>query len=461
MEIILNTINIILSFSILIGLIVGIHELGHFLAARYFGICVLKFKIGFGKTLLKWTDKRKTDYELGLLPLGGYVQMLGESAGIEENISSSELKVSKPISYKDVSLGARAVVTAAGPFANFILAIVAYFLISIIGAKELAPLVGQIEIGSLASQSSLTSGDRIISINEREIISFNDINTFLASKMGESGDITISFLREGSDVSATTVVSLYEWQTEGQRSPVSQFGIVPLIPALVASVQEGSPAKKAGILSGDIIKKVNNYKITTWFDLSEAISNEYEQELNILVDRGGIRIPFRLTPNKVVNEAGEAKGVIGVQRLSSLDDLPKEFIVINKENFFGAILKGFTETYKFTILILDSIKKMITGSVSAENIGGPIQISMLAGSAAKAGFVSFLTIIAVLSINLGLLNLLPIPVLDGGQLVMIAIEKIKGSPVSESFLEYSFRLGILLIGSLMIFAVFNDIARVI
>ena len=294
MEIILNIINIILSFSILIGLIVGIHELGHFLAARYFGICVLKFKIGFGKTLLKWTDKRKTDYELGLLPLGGYVQMLGESAGIEENISSSELKKSKPISYKDVSLGARAVVTAAGPFANFILAIVAYFLISIIGAKELAPLVGQIEVGSLASQSSLTSGDRIISINEREIISFNDINTFLASKMGESGDITISFLREGSDVSATTAVSLYEWQTEGQRSPVSQFGIVPLIPALVASVQEDSPAKKAGILSGDIIEKVNNYKITTWFDLSKAISNEYEQELNILVDRGGIEIPFRL-----------------------------------------------------------------------------------------------------------------------------------------------------------------------
>lgn len=180
-----------------------------------------------------------------------------------------------------------------------------------------------------------------------------------------------------------------------------------------------------------------------------------------MVDRGGIEIPFRLIPNKFVNEAGEVRGVIGVQRLSSLDDLPKEFIVINKENFFGAVLKGFTETYKFTILILDSIKKMITGSVSAENIGGPIQISMLAGSAAKAGFVSFLTIIAVLSINLGLLNLLPIPVLDGGQLVMIAIEKIKGSPVSESFLEYSFRLGILLIGSLMIFAVFNDIARVI
>ena len=322
-------------------------------------------------------------------------------------------------------------------------------------------MVGQIEVGSLASQSSLTSGDRIISINEREIISFNDINTFLASKMGESGDITISFLREGSDVSATTAVSLYEWQTEGQRSPVSQFGIAPLIPALVASVQEGSPAKKAGILSGDIIEKVNNYKITTWFDLSKAISDEYEQELNILVDRSGIKIPFRLTPNKFVNEAGEVRGVIGVQRLSSLDDLPKEFIVINKENFFGAVLKGFTETYKFTILILDSIKKMITGSVSAENIGGPIQISMLAGSAAKAGFVSFLTIIAVLSINLGLLNLLPIPVLDGGQLVMIAIEKIKGSPVSESFLEYSFRLGILLIGSLMIFAVFNDIARVI
>ena len=148
-------------------------------------------------------------------------------------------------------------------------------------------------------------------------------------------------------------------------------------------------------------------------------------------------------------------------RLSSLDDLPEYLLINNKENIPRAFLKAFTQTYKFSVLIIDSIGKMITGSVSADNIGGPIQISLLAGSAAKAGLVSFLSMLAILSINLGLINLLPIPILDGGQLVLIAIEKLKGSPVSDSFLEYSFRLGILMVASLMVFAIFNDIVKII
>jgi regulator of sigma E protease len=463
METIFNILTISLSFFVLISVIVGIHELGHFMAARYFGIYVLRFKIGFGKTFFKWFDKKNTEFALGILPLGGYVQMLGEDLTTKERndlIKSSNN--TKFLSYKDVSLGARAVVTAAGPFANFVLAVVAYFFISLMGTKDLAPIVGGVEENSLASIAELRTGDRILLLDKKEVKSFSSINTLLASRMGETGFIEISYLPYNSNVSKTSIVEINNWlYADEQKSPVSKFGISPYIPALVASLQKGGPAEIAGIIPGDVVIEIDGVRIKTWQNLSSEISDKFEKEISIIVERSNQELTFKFNPIKVVTNSGIERGVIGVQRLSSLDDLPEEFIVINKENFLGALAKAFSETYKFTVLILDSIKKMVTGSVSVENIGGPIQISMLAGSAAKAGFVSFLTILAVLSINLGIINLLPIPILDGGQLVMIALEKIKGSPISDSFLEYSFRLGILLLGSLMVFAIFNDIARVV
>jgi len=463
MEPVLNLIIIITSFVVLLGVIVGIHELGHFLAARYFNIYVIRFKIGFGKTLFNRFDKHGTEFALGILPLGGYVQMLGETSPQEDKAQiSSGADVNSRISYKDVTLGARAIVTAAGPIANFVLAVVAYFFIFLIGAKELAPIVGDVEPDSLASKVNLKIGDEILSIDDSKVVSFNDINGYLASRIGETGVLKITSIPIGSNVSITKEVPINSWlKGDSQSSPITSFGIAPFIPALVSSVQEQGPADKAGILEGDIIISVEGSKIQTWNQLSKNLSNKFDQDISLEVDRRGQIIKFRLTPNKISNEAGLERGVIGIMRLSSLDDLPEYLLIDNKENIPGAFLKAFTQTYKFSVLIIDSIGKMISGSVSADNIGGPIQISLLAGSAAKAGLVSFLSMLAILSINLGLINLLPIPILDGGQLVLIAIEKIKGSPVSDSFLEYSFRLGILMVASLMVFAIFNDIVKII
>ena len=463
MESILDLIIIISSFVLLLGVIVGIHELGHFSAARYFNIYVIRFKIGFGKTFFKRFDKHGTEFSFGILPLGGYVQMLGEASSQEEDVQvDTEVEVQKKISYKEATLGARAIVTAAGPMANFILAIVAYFFIFLIGAKELAPIVGGVEPNTLASEINLGIGDKIVSIDNNEVISFNDVNGYLASRIGETGVLRIASIPEGSNVSITKEISIQSWlKGVSQTSPVASFGISPFIPALVSSVQDGGPADKAGILKGDIIISVDGSKIQTWNQLSQNLSSKSDEVISLEVDRRGQRINFRLTPNRVSSENGTERGVIGIMRLSSLDDLPEYLLIDNKENIAGAFLKAISQTYKFIVLILDSIGKMISGSVSADNIGGPIQISLLAGSAAKAGLVSFLSMLAILSINLGLINLFPIPILDGGQLVLIAIEKVKGSPVSDSFLEYSFRLGILMVASLMVFAIFNDIVKII
>ena len=463
MEMILDVLIIVSSFIVLLGVIIGFHELGHFLAARYFGIHVIRFKIGFGKAFLKRFDKQGTEFSFGILPLGGYVQMLGEESPQEESArEESEGLSSSNISYKQASLGARAIVAAAGPLANFILAVIAYFFVFLIGANSLAPIVGGVEMNSLAFQSGFKTGDKILSIDEREVTSFNDINTLFATRIGETGILRITLQPNGSNISVTKKIPINSWLKEvDQLSPISNFGITPFIPALVGSVIKQGPADKAGILKGDLITAIDDIRIQTWNQLSKEVSKKYGQTISLQIYRAGQRFDINLVPNKTTTEAGIERGVIGVFGPSNLDDFPENLIIYNKESLGGAFVKGFTETYKFSKLILDSIGKMLSGSVSADNVGGPIQISLLAGTAAKSGLVSFLTILAVLSINLGLINLFPIPILDGGQLVLIGIEKLKGSPVSESFLEYSFRLGIFLVASLMVFAIFNDIVRII
>ena len=210
-----------------------------------------------------------------------------------------------------------------------------------------------------------------------------------------------------------------------------------------------------------MIQAINGKDVSTWQELSRILSLLPNQLIEIKVLRGQESKILMLESSSFIDETGVQKGRIGILASNNFNDWPSDFVVEKKENFFPALLVGIEDTYRYTILIITSIGKMLSGSISADNLGGPIQISVLAGSAAKAGYVTFLSMVALLSINLGLLNLLPIPILDGGQLLMIAIEKVKGSPVSEIAIEYSMRIGLVLVVSLMIFAFANDIARLI
>ena len=457
----LNILITFCSFIVLIGIIIGIHELGHFLVARKFGVHVIRFKIGFGKTLLSKFDKKGTEFSIGLLPLGGYVQMLGESSFLEENVSKKD-NYRKKISYSDVSLGARAFITSAGPLANFLLAIAAYFLIFLIGTKDLVPIVGQVNENSLAMEAGLDVGDTIISIDNKLISSYRDLNTVLASRVGETGSIEVKFQKVQSNIISFSSVDITDWlSSELEQSVVTSFGINPFMPAIISFVQKDSPAQKSGMLKGDQVLEVENSLIESWHDLVIAISNLPDSDAFIKVQRDSEILLLPISVGSTINEMGFKIGRIGIARISSLEEMPQEMIVVTKAGPVKALFLAINETYRFTILILDSIGKLISGSISSDNIGGPIQISLLAGSAAKAGFISFINMVAILSINLGLLNLLPIPILDGGQLVLISIEKLKGSPVSEVFIEYSYRIGLFLVVGLMLYAVFNDIARIV
>ena len=447
----------IFSFILLISLIVGIHELGHFLTARFYDIHVLKFKIGFGKELFSFQDKRNCSYSFGILPLGGYVQMLGENNPVQEG---SEITLVNKKSYLQATPGERAAVTIAGPLANFILAAFVYFYLAMVGTTQLSSFVGDVIAGSPSEEYGIITKDKILEVDGESVRVFNDINLILSKRIGDTGSIGIKYLRNNEE--KIVFISVNDWLSENdQTAPSVALGIQPFLPPLVGTLQPNGPAYVHGIKEGDLIQSINNNDISTWQELSRALSDLPNQLIDIQILRDQRSQKLMLETSSYLDEEGVSKGRIGILASNDLNQWPDEYIVEKKENLFSAVLVGFQDTYRYTLLIISSIGKMISGSISADNLGGPIQISVLAGSAAKAGYVTFLSMVALLSINLGLLNLLPIPILDGGQLVMIGIEKIKGSPVSDMTLEYSMRVGIVLIVSLMIFAFANDIARLI
>jgi regulator of sigma E protease len=447
----------ILSFVLLISIIVGIHELGHFLTARYFKIHVLKFKIGFGKELFSFQDKQNCFYSFGILPLGGYVQMLGENNISQDDDNHS---VQNKKSYLDALPGERAAVTVAGPLANFVLAIFIYFYLALVGTTQLSAYVGDITPLSPVQETGIKPRDKITEIDNQKIESFNDINLILSQRIGDTGSIEIKYIQKGLEKEA--LIPIDNWLSENdQTSPYIALGLQPFLPPLVGQLQKDGPAFRYGIKEGDLIQSINGKDISTWQNLSLLLSQFPNELIEIELLRNKEVKTLMLETSSYQDEKGSLKGRIGILASNNLSQWPAEYTIEKKENLITAFFVGIADTYRYTLLIVSSIGKMISGSISADNLGGPIQISVLAGSAAKAGYVTFLSMIALLSINLGLLNLLPIPILDGGQLLMITIEKLKGSPVSEMTIEYSMRVGIVLVVGLMVFAFANDIARFI
>ena len=329
-----------------------------------------------------------------------------------------------------------------------------------VGTTQLSPFIGEVAEDSLAEKSGISVKDKILEIDQSSVEVFNDINLILSNRIGDTGYINIKY--SNNDIEQVTSIPIDNWLSgDDQVTPSSALGLQPLLPAVVGQLQDEGPASVYGLREGDLIQSINGIEILTWQDLSRVLSRLPNELISIELNRANESKKIMLETSSYIDDEGIERGRIGIIASTDLNQWPSNYTVEKKENLFSALLVGFQNTYRYTVLIIGSIGKMISGSISADNLGGPIQISVLAGSAAKAGYVTFLSMVALLSINLGLLNLLPIPILDGGQLLMIAIEKLKGSPVSEIALEYSMRVGIVLVVSLMIFAFANDIARLI
>ncbi|OED41833.1 RIP metalloprotease RseP [Endozoicomonas sp. (ex Bugula neritina AB1)] len=455
---IFGTLQTVLAFVVTLGILVSIHEFGHFWVARRCGIKVLRFSVGFGKSLWSRMDKHGTEFSVAAIPLGGYVKMLDEREG---PVSDNE----KHLSFNRQPVLARIAVVAAGPIANFILAIAALWLMYLIGVRAVVPQIGEIVPESPAFMAGLSSGDEIVAVDGVETSGWQAVNMELLSSIGDTGAVVLSVrsgepghLSEGAvrDVS----VHIANWLVgEEQPNPVKGLGIVPytpVIPAVIGQLQDGGAAQKFGLQSGDTIISADGEHVIDWMHWVDIVRSHPSQMMNVVVDRKGSQQTVQLTPAAKETD-GHVTGYIGagVQSVSWPAGLIREI----RYGPIDAIFKGAEATWTLTSMTLESLWKMVVGLVSVKNLSGPITIAKVAGASLESGLENFLYFLAMLSVSLGVLNLLPIPVLDGGHLFFYVVELVRGKPLSEKIQTVGLKIGVTLIVGVMMLAMYNDLSR--
>jgi regulator of sigma E protease len=438
-------------FVITLGILISFHEFGHFWVARRCGVKVIRFSVGFGKPLWRRVDKLGTEYVVAAIPLGGYVRMLDER---EDKVADQD----KQYAFTQKNVWQRMAIVAAGPIANFLLAWFAYWVVFVHGSVQLAPIVAQVAPESIAAEAGIEAGYEILSIDGRSTPTLQAVQEQLILRLGDQGDVDFEFKDLDSGQKYASSASLSGWQVnDDQPNPIVEIGITPYQPTIVfAEVAENGPAEQAGLQAGDKLIASDGIKMTNarWV---EYIQSRAGQSIELTVERNGREKLVSVTPQKTLDEAGEPTVRIGVGL--AYDTVPEEYLRRIETSVFEAISRGAERTWDQSVLVLKMIKKMIVGDISAKHLSGPITIAKVAGQSADYGLVSYLNFLAMLSVSLGVLNLLPIPVLDGGHLLYYIVEAIKGSPVSDQIQMVGYKLGMLLVVSMMAFALFNDIMR--
>lgn len=434
-----------------LGVLVTFHEYGHFWVARKNGVKVLRFSVGFGAPLLRWHDRHGTEFVVAALPLGGYVKMVDEREG---DVAEQDL----PYAFNRKSVWQRMAVVVAGPLANFILAILVYWIVFGMGEQGVAPVVGDVAPGSVAEQAGLQPGQEITAVDGEPTPTWRALRMQLIYRIGESGPIYFTVSDNYGERKLTG--QLDEWLMGAEEvDPVPAIGVElyrPVILPIADEVIAGNPAAEAGMISGDRVLSVNGVAVHTWSDWVEYVRQRPGEPLAVKVERAGQEVVIELVP-RAVEENGETVGKVGMSVLAPT--WPEEMLRAMEYSFFGALKRGVEETWQTSLLILDSLKKMLEGLISVKHLSGPISIAKVAGASAQHGISAYLGFIAFLSVSLGVLNLLPIPVLDGGHLMYYLVEAVKGKPVSEKVQLAGFKLGLFVVAGLMVLALYNDLMR--
>ena len=455
----------VLALLVTLGILVTVHEFGHFWVARRCGVKVLKFSIGFGKAVKTWVGKDGVEYVIAPIPLGGYVRMLGQedtSVADAEAVPAEEQEKS----FASKSVWQRMAISAARPAANFLLAIVIFWIINIaFGTSGVAPVISSVTEGSVAERAGLVPGDEIIAIDGEPTLIWQQVALQLVGRMGESGSVTFSVRGPESAAARDVNVPILSFMADStDPRPLKTLGITQIdIPAVIDKLIEGEAGEQAGLLAGDRIVRVAGQRIDGWTQWVEIIRASPELELEVEVERGNQLIELRLTPALSELPDGSRIGIIGayVQQVDYDELVPREMRREVKYNVLSAIVPAITETYEKSVFVLVSIKKMIVGLISVKNINGPITIAQVAGETASYGLNVYLGFLALLSISLGVMNLMPIPVLDGGHILYNLIEIVTRRPVPEKVQSFGLQIGLLLISGIMMLAVYNDVARLL
>src|SRR3990172_11313343 len=428
----------LISFIIVLGVLIFIHELGHFAVAKACGVGVEKFSLGFGPRIVG-IQRGETEYRISLLPLGGYVKRVGEARG--EEIPPEQRAKSFP--HKPV--WKKALIVAAGPAMNLVLAIALLLIIFMIGIQvptylDKPAVAGYIVPGEAADKAGIKKGDTIVSIEGKEIKDWEDLITALA--MSPDKKITAVMDRDGSKIETSLVPAASEVTGAGPAR------LYPPLEPVIGEISPGYPAEKAGIKAGDRIVSINGKAIAHWAELEDVIHKSGDKK-DVVVTRDGQELSFSITPK--YNE--EAKNwLLGISR--------QEDSELKRFGFVESVKKGVSSGIEMTSRLFVVIKGLVIGEFSLKTLGGPIMIAQVAGKAAESGLADLLTLVAFLSLQLGIINLFPIPVLDGGHIVFFGMEAVKGSPLSEKFMTVAQQVGIALLIALMVLVTYNDLFRI-
>ena len=433
------------AFIVALGLLVAVHEFGHFWVARRCGVKVERFSIGFGKAIWRRLGKDGTEYVLALIPLGGYVKML--DGRVDELKPGDE-----QYAFNHKSVWARMAIVAAGPMANFVFALFALWLMFMIGVPAVKPVVGEVRPASIVAAAGVEPGMEIVGVGGEETGDWESV-------LGDDS-VQLKLKAANTSYAVDKTLQLAGWKFDPDKeSPIGSLGIVPLggkVLPVVDAVVAASASEKAGLQAGDRIKRVGDEAITEWAQFVHQVQQSPRQPLEVTVERAGSELTLTLTPD-AKKVRGQLVGFVGLS--PQLVPLPDEYRILLQYGPLQALWQGAQKTWSLTTLTFDMIGKLIGGIVSLDNLSGPISIAKGAGSSADYGLVYFLGFLALISVNLGIINLFPLPVLDGGHLVYFLIEAVTGKPVSEKIQEVGFRIGAAILMLLMGIALFNDFAR--
>ena len=437
-----------------LAVLVAVHEYGHFWVARRCGVKVLRFSIGFGKPLFSWRDRQDTEYVVAAVPLGGYVKMLDEREGEVPAEERDQAFNGKPVLQRIAIVGA-------GPLANLLLAVCAYWFLFMAGESGYAPVIGEVEPGSVAEVAGLEPGQEIVAVDGTETPTWQALSFRLLDRIGDTGPITFAVRYPGSEMVYESQAVVQRWLSEEEQPDLYRgLGIslyTPEVPPVVDRVIDGGAAQETGLESGDRILRADGVAMPLWMDWVDYVRARPGQPIALEYERDGQVLQTLITPRAVSDENGDTFGQVGLA--VALPEMPAEMIREFHRGPIEALGASFTRTGELVMFTLNSIKKMVMGLISPKNLSGPITIAKVASASAKSGLEAYISFLALLSVSLGVLNLLPIPVLDGGHLLFYTAELLAGRPVPEKIQVLGYQVGLFLVLGIMVLALYNDFAR--
>jgi len=449
----MTALYMIIGTLVALGVLVTFHEFGHFWVARRCGVKVLRFSVGFGTPLVRWHDRQGTEFVIAAIPLGGYVKMLDEREGDVPPALVGQSFNRKPV-------GQRIAIVAAGPVANFLLAIFFFWVLAMLGSQQIRPVIGTVENGSPAAAAGLTAGQEIVSVDGKPTNGWSAVNLQLVRRLGESGMLNIGVRDEGSSTEQQRQVKLDQWlKGADEPDPIRSLGLQPWRPAIepvLAEIDPKGPAGAAGLKTGDRLLGIGGQSVNEWQQVVDSVRARPGAQVVVRVERDGAPLDVPVTLG-VKGEGEAAAGYLGAGVKGG--QWPASML---REVSYGpleAVGEGLSRTWNMSVLTLGSLKKMLFGELSVKNLSGPITIAKVAGASAQSGVGDFLNFLAYLSISLGVLNLLPIPVLDGGHLLFYLVEWARGRPLSDRVQGWGVQIGISLVLGVMLLALINDLGR--